>query len=113
MAETQSVIPIIRDADRGRVLSDMQEAIDNIVEGIEANRGVGVGKVTLTLTIKSKSEGGAYTISADVKAKIPEPSRADMIMFLGDDGELQRRDPRQPDLPGVTAADFRSGAQDQ
>lgn len=112
MAETQSVIPIIRDADRGRVLSDMQEEIDNIVDGIEANRGVGVGKVTLTLTIKSKSEG-TYTISADVKAKIPEPSRADMIMFLGDDGELQRRDPRQPDLPGVTAADFRSVAQDQ
>lgn len=112
MAETQSVIPIIRDADRGRVLSDMQEAIDNIVDGIEANRGVGVGKVSLTLTIKSKSEG-TYTISADVKAKIPEPSRADMIMFLGDDGELQRRDPRQPDLPGVTTADFRSGAQDQ
>lgn len=112
MAETQSVIPIIRDADRGRVLSDMQEAIDSIVDGIEANRGVGVGKVTLTLTIKSKSEG-TYTISADVKAKMPEPSRADMIMFLGDDGELQRRDPRQPDLPGVTAADFWSGAQDQ
>lgn len=112
MAETQSVIPIIRDADRGRVLSDMQEAIDNIVDGIEANRGVGVGKVTLTLTIKSKSEG-TYTISADVKAKIPEPSRADMIMFLGVVAELQRRDPRQPDLPGVTAADFRSGAQDQ
>jgi len=112
MAETQSVIPIIRDADRGRVLTDMQEGIDAIVQAIEDNRGVGVGKLTLTLTIKSKSEG-TYTIAADVKSKIPEPSRADMIMFLGDDGELQRRDPRQPDLPGVAAADFRTGAKDQ
>ena len=37
MAETQSVIPIIRDADRGRVLSDMQAAIDGIVAGEPVN----------------------------------------------------------------------------
>lgn len=107
MPSNQPIISIIRDADRGRVFSDMQEAMDKIVQAIEDNRGAGTGKITLTLTVKSKSEG-TYTIGASVNAKVPEPARADTIMFLDSDtGELIRRDPRQPDLPGVTTLDQR------
>jgi len=113
MANSQNIIPLIRDADRGRLLPDMQEALNKIVEAIEANRGAGTGKLTLTLTIKSKSEG-AYTIIPSLTAKVPEQSRTEMITFLDSEtGELIRRDPRQPDLPGVTTADFRRGATDQ
>lgn len=110
---SQNIIPLIRDADRGHLVGDMQAALDKIVEAIEANRGAGTGKLTLTLTIKSKSEG-TYTITPSLTTKVPEAARSDMITFLDEaTGELIRRDPRQPDLPGVVAADFRSGAQDQ
>jgi hypothetical protein len=108
----QNIIPLIRDADRGRLVGDMQDAVDKIVKAIEDNRGAGTGKLTLTLTIKSKSEG-TYTITPALTTKIPEAPRADMITFLDEpSGELIRRDPRQPDLPGVTTADFRRADQE-
>lgn len=110
------VIQLLRDADRGRLISDMQEGISSIVDAIEANRGSGTGKLTLTITIKSKSEG-AYTLTPSLNVKVPEPARQDMITFLDEQsGELQRRDPRQPDLPMVVEADFRNrtgGAADE
>lgn len=107
MGKTNSIIPMIRDVDRGNVLATMQEGVDKIVEAIEANRGAGKGKITLTLDIQSKSEG-AYTVDAKVNIKVPEPARQAMAMFLDEaSGELMRRDPRQPDLPGVESFDGR------
>lgn len=107
MGKNNSIIPMIRDVDRGRVLANMQEGVDKIVDAIEANRGAGKGKITLTIDIQSKSEG-AYQIDAKVNVKVPEPSRQAMAMFLDEaSGELMRRDPRQPDLPGVETIDSR------
>ncbi len=109
----QNIIPLIRDADRGRLVPDMQAAMNDIVAAIEENRGKGKGKITLTLSIESKAEG-SYTITPSLAVKVPERARADMATFLDETtGELIRRDPRQPDLPGVAPVDFRSGATDQ
>lgn len=105
----QPIIQMIRDADRGRVLADLQQGVDEIVTAIENARGAGAGEITLKLKIKSKSEG-TYTITPQVSVKVPQPPRADMIAFLDEStGELVRRDPRQPDLPAVVDADFRNG----
>lgn len=108
MGAKQPIIPMIRDLDRGRVIPAMQEGVNRIVEAIENNRGAGNGEITLKIKIKSKSEG-AYTITPTVTVKVPEATRADTIFFLDEEsGELQRHDPRQPDLPAVVDADFRN-----
>lgn len=108
----QNIIPLIRDADRGKLIGDMQDGFDRIVEAIEAARGAGVGELTLKLKIKSKSEG-TYTIVPTLSVKVPEAARAEMITFLDEaSGELIRRDPRQPDLPGVTTLDQRQTQQE-
>lgn len=108
----QSIIPLIRDADRGRLVQEMQVGLDDIVAAIEAARGAGTGEITVKLKIKSTAEG-VYAITPDLKVKLPVPKRSDMMTFLTNEGELVRRDPRQPDIPGVVPADFRTGAQDQ
>jgi len=100
----KAAMELIREADRGKLLGDLQQGLDDIVSAIEANRGAGTGEITLKIKIKSKAEG-SYTITHDLGVKVPKPARADMLMFLGDDGELQRADPRQPALPSVVDAD--------
>lgn len=101
----QPIIEIIRTADRGQLFEDMQKGVDAIVAAIEAARGAGTGELTLKLKIKSTSEG-VYAITPDLSVKVPKPKRLDMLTFLDEaSGELVRRDPRQPDLPAVVAAD--------
>lgn len=107
------IIQMLRDADRGRLISDMQEGMTRIVDAIENARGAGTGELVLKIKVKSKSEG-TYTLTPTLTVKAPEPPRQDMITFLDDQsGELIRRDPRQPDLPAVVEADFRNGARQQ
>lgn len=101
----QNILTIVRELDRGRIIPEMNEGMTKIVDAIEAARGAGSGEITLKLKIKSKSEG-VYTIIPTLTVKVPEQPRADMITFLDEQsGELMRRDPRQPDLPSVVAAD--------
>ncbi len=108
----KAAIQIIREADRGELLTDFQQALDDIVNAIEAERGVGVGEITIKLKIKAK--GDAYQVTSDLKVKVPERARLDTTMFFdADAGELTRKDPRQPDLPEVVAADFRNGVNRQ
>lgn len=104
----KAAMQIIRDADRGQLLTDMQFGLDDIANAIEKNGG-GVGEITLSFKIKPKA-AGAYEIASKLDIKIPQPSRLPAIMFREEDsGEFTRRDPRQPDLPVVVEADFRNG----
>lgn len=108
MAREQAILPLIRDADRQRLLPDMQEGLDKIVAAIEDNNGNGTGEITLKLKIKSTSPG-VYALASSLKIVVPEPKRAEMVTFFDEtSGELVRRDPRQPDLPGVTTLEQRS-----
>lgn len=109
--QKQPVVAIIRDLDRGKVIGQLDEGIDEIVQAIENARGAGKGSVTLKIDIKSKSEG-VYTFTPTVKVSVPTATPADTLFYLDDQsGELQRRDPRQPDLPAVVEADFRNRVQ--
>lgn len=104
----KAAIQIIREADRGQLLQDFQQGLDDIVNAIETAHGHGKGQITITLDIKAK--GDAYQIDGKLKVKVPEPERLATTMFFdADQGELTRRDPRQPDLPSVVDADFRNG----
>lgn len=103
----KAAIQIIRDADRGQLLTDMQAALDDIANAIEKNGG-GVGEIKLSFKIKPKA-AGAYEIASKLDVTVPQPSRLPAIMFRDNDsGEFTRRDPRQPELPVVVDAEFRN-----
>ncbi len=61
------------------------------------------GSVTLTIKFKPSKVDGALLIEDDIKAKVPEPERGAALWFPDQHGNLSRRDPRQPELPGVRA----------
>lgn len=107
-SQTQNFIPLLRRLDRGRVVLDLGEGLARIVEAIEAGAN-GTGEVNLKVKVKSEVEG-TYILDPEVTVKIPKPKRLKSTTFFNEEtGGLDDRDPRQPDLPSVVAADFQNG----
>ena len=61
---------------------------------------------TLTLTLKViPGKAGQLEIEDDIKVKAPKPKRGTTLMFATVEGNLQREDPRQMQLPGLRSVD--------
>jgi len=103
------------DLRRGTLTDQLQGHLTRVVAAV---RETGCkGSLTLTLTIKpAKGDSAAVLIDDDVKCKIPTHPHEPSIMFVTEENELTRRDPRQPKLdldgptPGPRPVDFRSRA---
>lgn len=59
------------------------------------------GSVTLTVKIGKSKIDGAVEVEDVVKVRMPEPDRDAGLFFPDAHGNLSRRDPRQPELPGI------------
>jgi hypothetical protein len=98
-----SIQNIIAEADRGQLLEDAEMAIQEILTAL-ADEHDRTGEVTIK--VKFKTKNGAVQIMPELQHKLSKPERLATVMFLNDDGELSRRDPRQPVMPSVVEADF-------
>jgi hypothetical protein len=98
----KSVMQLIREADRGQLLDDAEQALQEIVNAIEMHGGAG----EMTFKFKVKKKGDAYLIGSEMKHSVPQPPRVEALFFFdADEGELTRKDPRQPQLQSVVDAD--------
>jgi len=101
----KSAIQLIREADRGQLLTDFEGSLDEIINAIELHGGVG----EINIKLKIKKRGDAYMVSSELKHQVPQPPRVDALFFFDPEkAELTRKDPRQPDLPAVVEADFKN-----
>ncbi len=77
------------------------ELSEKLSECVEAARESGkVARLTLTLTIKPIGhDTGQYEIRDQIKTMLPSLDRGMTLMFGTPEGNLQRDDPHQPDLP--------------
>ena len=84
----------------GTLLAEVGEAASEIARLIR-ERGRGSGKVTVTIDLRAatKGAGKALSIAATVKTTMPRAEVEETLMYVGEDGKLSRRDPRQPELP--------------
>lgn len=62
------------------------------------------GSLTLTVKLKPSKIDGAVEVEDDIKVKVPQADRGAALFFVDGDGNLSRRDPRQPELPLRDAA---------
>lgn len=97
-----SIQNIIAEADRGQLLQDAEDAIEEILAAL-ADEHDRTGEVTIK--VKFKTKNGAVQIMPELSHKLSKPERLATVMFLNDNGELTRRDPRQPVHPSVVEAD--------
>lgn len=84
----------------GTLLAEIGEGASEIARIIR-ERGRGSGKLVLTLDIRAatKGAGKALSIAATLKVTTPKAEVEETLMYVGEDGKLSRRDPRQPELP--------------
>lgn len=102
-----SIQNIIAEADRGQLRTDTDFAIEEILTALNDDYER-TGEVTIK--VKFATKNGVVQILPELSHKLSKPARVVTFMFLTDDGELSRRDPRQPVMPSVVEADFANGA---
>lgn len=93
----RGIAEVLKDIRDGALLTELPLQLTELVSAVRAT-GKG-GKLTLTLSIKPLSGSNQVLITDDVRVAMPEPDRPTTVLFITDDNELTRRDPRQPKLP--------------
>lgn len=79
----------------GALDDDLTLALQEVAEQVVLHGRGGA----LTLKLKLVTKGDGVVVSADVVAAPPKTDRA--IFYFARDGELTRRDPNQPQIPGT------------
>lgn len=99
-----SMMTLLQQHRRGMTVDEMSEALEALTAAIREHRAG--GSLSIEIKVKPwKGDDTAMGVEIDFKAKPPKAPRAPALMFASHDGRLSVRDPRQPDLPGIRAAD--------
>ena len=96
MAEDNKAVgglQLIRDGDLAR---EIDEAIREATEAARATNKSATVNVKVKIRPKSHNQ---IIVRDDLKIVLPEPEKEDTTLFVTDNNELSRRDPRQPKLP--------------
>lgn len=91
----------------GSLHGELTEKLADLVAAcLEHGEG---GSLVLTVKVKPNKDGVTVTVTDEVKAKEPEGDRGAALFYADAEGNLSRRDPRQPELPlkdiSATSAD--------
>ena len=83
----------------GSTHSELSDAFWELLQRVQDTGKAG----TLTLQIAISPNGaGRIDVKDEVKLKLPEFNRPSSSFFIDNSGNASRRDPNQPEIPGVT-----------
>lgn len=85
---------------RGTLLEDCSEELNALVAQVLETEKPGELTLKLRLT-PQKNDASVIVIRDSLTVKAPKAEVADTIAYVGADGEISRRDPRQPELPAL------------
>lgn len=98
----KSILDTLREVRDGDLIAELTARMAELVEAVRATDRKGTLTVRFTLIPSKKGVPNMLFLEDDVKLVLPEPDReSTTVVFATDDNSLSRRDPRQPDLPGV------------
>jgi hypothetical protein len=92
---------VLQDIRGGDVIHELTDQLREVVTRVtETGRP---GELSLKLKVKPASKGAGATliIEDDIKVKLPVHEKGTTILYATKDGDLQRNDPRQPQLVGM------------
>ena len=89
---------ILRELGEGSTLSELSEAMWDLVQRVQDTAKA--GHLTLTLHVGFDGQGRLVT-KDEVKVRLPEYSRPETRFFVDGHGDPSRRDPNQPALPNI------------
>lgn len=93
----------------GMCLDELSMQMQMLVQQVQAtSKG---GRLTLTIDVKPADRiPGAVVITDDVKVKLPEIKSDGTLMWPTPEGNLERNNPKQRELPGITLAGSKENA---
>lgn len=91
----------LREHRNGRTHHDLSEALADLTKAV-VDHGK-AGTLTLKLTVKPAAKGDQSVVSVSdaITIKAPAGERGEWIFYADAKGNLSKRDPRQPELPGM------------
>lgn len=91
------VIDVLGQLNEGNTLQDLENALKQVAQDVQLVRKA--GSVTLTIAVEPSGKRDDIIFLTDkLSVKRPESNRESSIWFVGEDGELERQDPRQKDM---------------
>lgn len=89
---------ILRDLGEGSTNHELSEALWDLLQRVQ-DTGKS-GSLSLVITVAADGAGRA-AVKDEIKVKLPEYSRTPTAFFIDRQGNATRRDPNQPEIPGV------------
>lgn len=89
------IIPQLR---MGEAVDEASNKFNELIQAVE-NTGK-PGTFIMKITVKP-STSGALEVTDDISIKKPEGKKGSSLFFATPEGNLQRNDPRQNELPGL------------
>lgn len=96
----------LRDLRDGRFLDDLSGEMNDLVRQVRTTDKP--GKLTIEIDIKpNNGDASSVTVSDTIKVTPPKLKRA-TLFFTTNESNLSRRDPRQPEIPGLEDVSYRA-----
>jgi hypothetical protein len=89
------ILPMLR---MGEAVEEASKKMNELIQAVD-NTGK-PGTFILKITVKP-STSGALELTDDIAIKKPEGKKGSSLFFATPEGNLQRNDPRQNELPGL------------
>lgn len=90
---------VLREIGEGHLNQDLSEAFYDLLHKVQSTGRQ--GSLTLSISISSKGAGRVEVVDS-IKVKAPEFDRPKTAFYIDKQGNASRRDPNQPEIPGVT-----------
>lgn len=96
----ENIFNVLSRADHGQFLADLNEALRTVNAKVLETGCKG----EINIKVKIDKTAGMNTgleVACAFTSKVPQPPRPADLYFTDEEGELSRKDPRQPELPGT------------
>lgn len=93
---------ILRAINNGQLIDDLTDEMTAVISAIRATGKS--GKISVTLSLHPRgSDNTQMEVRPSIKGVAPEMERRISLFYVNRDDGLQREDPRQNHLPGITS----------
>ena len=100
-ATAQDVLDLLVGLRQGAALEEYAESVSELLEAVRKTGKGGSIQFTLKVAPISAADSVTLTIDDALTLKAPKLPAGSTVMYRTEDGRLSRRDPRQPELPGL------------
>ncbi len=90
---------VVQEARAGVLHRELSEQFANLVAACREHGKK--GSLTLVFSVAPNKDGATIHLTDDIRVKAPKGESLPTLFFADEDGNVTRRDPRQPEIEGL------------